>query len=255
MQAGARQKAIRERELFLSWAFLMPGNSPTILFTEDELILAEIVKESLESRGFRVIHCETGSDTFDLYRRHCPDLIILDIMLPDADGFNLARQIRERDGNTPIIFLTSKSLPQDVVTGFESGGNDYLKKPFSIEELVIRIKALLGKGFARKEESKNSIVAIGKYSFNQPLQKLILEPLVVDLTARETELLTLLLLHRNQMVERKTILKQLWGNDDFFAGRSLDVYITKLRKYLHHDKGVQVVNIRGRGYKLAITSE
>lgn len=233
----------------------MRGNSPIILFAEDEVILAEIVKESLESRGFMVIHCETAQDTFDLYQEYSPDLIILDVMLPDADGFTVARQIRERDRNTPIIFLTSKSLPQDVVTGFESGGNDYLKKPFSIEELVVRIKALLGRGVVCKEDIRNSIIAIGKYSFNQPLQKLSIGDRFIDLTARETELLTLLLVNKNQMVERKKILIQLWGNDDFFSGRSLDVYITKLRKYLQWDACVQIVNIRGKGYKLGISDE
>lgn len=231
----------------------MIQDSITILFVEDELYLAEIVKESLESRGFKVIHHATASGALEAYYKSKPEVIILDVMLPDADGFALARQIRSTDMQSPIIFLTSKSLSQDVVTGFESGGNDYLKKPFSMEELVVRIKALTSKSRTLFGSSAdfNMPMPIGtKYLFHYQSGVLKQGKDVITLTSREAELLKLFLLNRNQVMERKAILLNIWHNDDFFSGRSLDVFISKLRKYLKHDPEVKIINIRGIGYKL-----
>ncbi len=225
----------------------------TILFVEDELFLAEIVKESLESRGFKVIHQATASGALEAYYKSRPEIIILDVMLPDADGFALARQIRSNDMQSPIIFLTSKSLSQDVVTGFESGGNDYLKKPFSMEELVVRIKALTSTSRTLFGSSAdfNAPTAIGtRYLFHYQSGVLKQNKNVIRLTSREAELLKLFLLNRNQVMERKAILLHIWHNDDFFSGRSLDVFISRLRKYLQHDPEVKIINIRGIGYKL-----
>jgi DNA-binding response OmpR family regulator len=224
-----------------------------ILFVEDELYLAEIVKESLESRGFAVTHQATATAALESYYSRRPDVIILDVMLPDADGFAVARQIRGNDMETPIIFLTSKSLPQDVVTGFESGGNDYLKKPFSMEELVVRLKVLTNKSRTLYESAANfdQPITIGeKYNFQY--QKALLQHggQTIELTSREAELLRLFLLNKNQVLDRKSILLHIWGNDDFFTGRSLDVFITRLRKYLQHDPSIRIMNIRGIGYKL-----
>ncbi|NII25322.1 response regulator transcription factor [Pseudoflavitalea sp. X16] len=224
-----------------------------ILFVEDELNLAEIVRESLESRGFQVTHLATASTALEAYYNQKPDILILDVMLPDADGFALARQIRATDMDTPVIFLTSRSLPQDVVTGFESGGNDYLKKPFSMEELVVRIKALTSKSrtLFREMADPDAPVIIGsQYAFHYRQALLKRNEVIVSLTAREAELLKLFLLNRNQVMDRKSILLHIWGNDDFFTGRSLDVFITRLRKYLQHDPEVRIMNIRGVGYKL-----
>ena len=231
----------------------MTGRRTTILFVEDELNLAEIVRESLESRGFDVIHHATATAALEAYYAGKPDIIILDVMLPDADGFAVARQIRGTDMETPVIFLTSKSLPQDVVTGFESGGNDYLKKPFSMEELVIRIRALISKsrtlfGSAVDADAPASIGT--QYSFHYRLAQLKRGDKSISLTSREAELLKLFLINRNQVMDRKSILLHIWGNDDFFAGRSLDVFITRLRKYLQQDPEVRIMNIRGVGYKL-----
>jgi DNA-binding response OmpR family regulator len=225
----------------------------TILFIEDEPNLAEIVRESLESRGFAVTHHTTGTAALAAYYSQRPDVILLDVMLPDADGFAWARHLRTTDMETPLLFLTAKSLPQDVVTGFESGGNDYLKKPFSMEELVVRIKALLSKSRTLIAENTptDSPLPIGtQYTFLYHRAILQHRDQPIALTAREAELLKLFLLNRNLVMDRKSILLHIWGNDDFFTGRSLDVFITRLRKYLRHDPEVKIMNIRGIGYKL-----
>jgi len=224
-----------------------------ILFVEDELNLAEIIRESLESRGFQVSHYTTASTALEAYYQQRPGMLILDVMLPDADGFALARQIRATDMETPIIFLTAKSLPQDVVMGFESGGNDYLRKPFSMEELVVRIKALTSRSrtlFAEAAHPDEPILIGNSYTFHYRKALLRHQQKDIALTSREAELLKLFLLNRNQVMDRKSILLHLWGNDDFFTGRSLDVFITRLRKYLQQDPEVKIMNIRGVGYKL-----
>ncbi|HEY5968844.1 MAG TPA: response regulator transcription factor [Chitinophagaceae bacterium] len=227
-----------------------PGKK--ILFIEDELSLAEIIKETLESRGFQVTHHSTGLKGLESYQHENPDIILLDINLPDTDGYIFARHIRTLDPSVPIVFLTSRQLPQDVVTGFESGGNDYLKKPFSMEELIIRIRVLLTRhrNLLLDTRAEHNISEIGNFIFDYDRGFLQLNEKKIKLTARESDLLKILLLNRNQVLERKTILDHLWGNDDFFSGRSLDVFITKLRKYFKADPSVQIANIRGIGYKL-----
>jgi DNA-binding response OmpR family regulator len=225
-----------------------------VLLIEDELVLAEIIRESLQSRGFIIAHAASVKDALQLYSAHPPEIIILDVMLPDGDGFSLAKQIRNTDMDTPIIFLTSRSLPQDVVEGFESGGNDYLKKPFSLEELIIRMKALLNKNrlaISINSDSRNT--KIGDYLFQYPKGVLSFAGAQRMLTTRECEILQLLILNRNQILTRQTLLLTFWENDDYFSGRSLDVFITKLRKYLKHDPSVSILNIRGQGYKLICT--
>lgn len=223
-----------------------------ILFVDDEPALAEIVKETLELKGFEVRHAVSASQTMLLYHQNKPDIILLDVMLPDGDGFSIASQIRQMDVQTPIIFLTSKSLPADVVLGFESGGNDYLKKPFSMQELVVRIKALLSHNrlLYTPEKKNKADVCIGNYSFQYAEGLLTLSGTQRLLTRRESEILQLLLLNKNGMLDRSVILNTLWGNNDYFSGRSLDVFITKLRKYLKDDPSVVIINIRGQGYKL-----
>jgi len=223
-----------------------------ILFAEDEPALAEIVKETLEFKGFEVIHAASASETLTLYHQIKPAILVLDVMLPDGNGFSIAQQIRQIDRLTPIIFLTSKSLPADVVNGFESGGNDYLKKPFSIEELTIRIKALLSQNrlIVKPETDHKHSIEIGKYSFQYPAGILILADNIRTLTNREAEILQMLVLNRNNMLERNIILNTLWNNNDYFSGRSLDVFIAKLRKYLKDDPSIFILSIRGQGYKL-----
>lgn len=220
---------------------------------EDEPTLGEIIKESLESRQFVVNHFLTGEEGLRHFYISPPDLLILDVMLPDADGFALARQIRQTDHHTPILFLTAKSLPQQVVEGFESGGNDYLKKPFSLEELVIRIKVLLSKDrLLPATESNLEEIKLGRIIFHSKKQLIQSADSQIRLSSRENELLKLLCMSLNRVVERKTILLQLWNDDHLFNSRSLDVYITRLRKYLAQEPGVQIINYRGIGYKLVV---
>jgi DNA-binding response OmpR family regulator len=222
-----------------------------VLFVEDEPVLAEIVQESLQSRGYEVIQVGTVKEALNAYYAQRPDIIVLDVMLPDGDGFTVARQIRSVDIEVPVIFLTSKSLPQDVIEGFESGGNDYLKKPFSLEELIIRIKVLLNRNrLAVNLSPAAKTTALGDYQFQYPNGILTYMGKARTLTTRESEILQLLILNQNQLLDRNTILKKLWGDNDYFSGRSLDVFITKLRKYINADPSVSILNIRGQGYKL-----
>ncbi|TPG66164.1 response regulator transcription factor [Hymenobacter nivis] len=223
---------------------------PTILLVEDELSLALIVQDNLASRGFTVLHAADGQAGLDLFRQHHPDLLVVDVMMPVLDGFSLARQVRSQDATVPIIFLTARSQPADVVHGFELGGSDYVKKPFSIEELVARINArLLPLAGA---PTPPAVVAIGQYEFDYPHQRLHRQGHTQALTNREAEVLQQLYRQRNQVLGRVEVLQALWGDDTFFNGRSLDVYITRLRRYLRADTEVQIVNIRGLGYKLML---
>lgn len=218
-----------------------------ILLAEDEPALALIIKESLETRNFEVMHCINGEVAFDAFTKQKFDLLVLDVMMPKKDGFSVAKDVRKIDKKIPIIFLTAKSQTQDVVEGFNIGGNDYLKKPFSMEELIIRIHSLLGRINFNKMEQK---VAIGSYLFDFTKQTLHFNELIITLTHREAELLFLLIENKNEILDRSIVLKKIWGNDDFFNGRSLDVFITKLRKKLNLDPNIQIINVRGQGYKL-----
>ncbi|MBL0136315.1 MAG: response regulator transcription factor [Chitinophagaceae bacterium] len=220
-----------------------------ILIIEDESTLGEIIRESLESRHFNAQHCSTATEGLHQFFSTRPSLVILDVMLPDMDGFQVARQIRMTDKETPILFLTAKSLPHHVVEGFESGGNDYLKKPFSLEELIVRIKVLLSKDRLLLDESLADTLEIGEYRLMTGKQVLNHSTGVQKLSSKEAELLILLYGNRNRVVERKAILLKLWKDDHIFNSRSLDVYITKLRKHLSKDPSVQIINYRGVGYK------
>ena len=221
---------------------------PTLLLVEDELSLALIVKDNLESRGFTVLHAADGQAGLDVFRQHSPDLLVVDVMMPVLDGFSMAEQVRRTDARVPIIFLTARGQPADVVRGFELGANDYVKKPFSIEELVARINARLLP--AAYHPTPAALVAIGEYEFDYPHQRLHRQGHAQALTNREAEVLQHLYQQRNQVLGRAEVLQALWGDDTFFNGRSLDVYITRLRRYLRADAQVQIVNVRGIGYKL-----
>ncbi len=223
------------------------GEKTKVLLAEDEASLGMIIKESLESRNFQVSLCGDGEEALETYRSYDPDILVLDVMMPLKDGFTLAREIRRKDPDTPIIFLTAKSRTEDVVEGFGHGGNDYLRKPFSMEELIVRVNALLNRQQVRKT---NGIVEIGRYKFDYPKQLLILGNKILPLTHREAEVLLRLARQPNRLIERSQILNEIWGEDDFFNGRSMDVFITRLRKKLKQDPSIQIVNVRGFGYKL-----
>jgi len=225
-------------------------NKVTILLAEDEPALGQIIKESLETRAFNVLLCENGQKAYDVYTREKPSLLVLDVMMPKKDGFTLAKEIRSIDDTIPIIFLTAKSQTQDVVEGFSIGGNDYLKKPFSMEELIARINNLLQRSNTQK---KGEILKIGDFTFDFPKQVLQYKnEHNQQLTHREAHLLFHLIKNKNQVLDRSIILNELWGNDDFFSARSMDVFITKLRKKLKQDESIQIVNVRGFGYKLIV---
>lgn len=222
------------------------NNPIKILLAEDEPSLGQIIKESLETRNFEVLLCENGEIAYETYKREEPLLLVLDVMMPKKDGFTLAKEIRIEDPEIPIIFLTAKSQTEDVVEGFNLGGNDYLKKPFSMEELIVRINALL----KRSKENLSENISLGKFVFNLKKQTLIFNDTTENLTHREANLLYYLIKNKNQVLERSFILKKLWGDDDFFNARSMDVFITKLRKKLKSDPSIQILNVRGFGYKL-----
>ncbi len=224
------------------------SNNTKILLAEDEPSLGQIVQESLETRGYEVRLCKDGIQAEAAFREFAPALLVLDVMMPKLDGFSLARKIRKEDNDIPIIFLTAKSQTRDVVEGFNLGANDYLKKPFSMEELIVRIENQLSKKNLISAEAE---CVIGRYTFEPKNQLLIFQSeAAVQLTHRESELLYHLHQTKNEVLDRSFILKKLWKNDDFFSGRSMDVFISKLRKKLARDPNVQIVNVRGYGYKL-----
>ena len=203
-----------------------------VLYVEDELFLGKIVKESLESRGFEVAMESDGAKATDLFKKTQPGICILDIMLPNKDGFTIADEIRELDENVPIIFLTAKTQTEDVVKGFSTGGNDYIRKPFSMEELIVRIQNLLKNKTEDSQKISGGNATIGKFNFQLNRQILSNGKDERKLSFRESELLKLLYENREKIIDRKDILNLLWGNDSFFNSRNLDVYITKLRSYL-----------------------
>ena len=227
-------------------------NKIWILLAEDELALAHIVRESLEHENFEVILCSNGELAYQKYMECKPDILALDVMMPKMDGFEVAKSIRLKDRTTPILFLTAKSQPKDVVAGFESGANDYLKKPFSVEELIVRIRVLLSNDrlLERSKAKPSESFTIGNLIFDSNKNSIRQGINTWQLTSRESEVLKILCLHEQQMIPRKLLLNNVWGDDSFFNARSLDVYITKLRKHLEADPNIQIINIRGTGYKL-----
>ena len=210
----------------------------TVLIAEDEASLGMILKESLESRGFRVFLCTDGEEALLRYTLESPQVVVLDVMMPKKDGFTVAKEIRKADKMVPIIFLTSKSRTEDVVEGFGYGANDYVKKPFSMEELIVRIRALVGR--MKPDGGEDTWITIGNYSFHPGKQVLRLEEGEEMLTHREARLLHKLYQHRNELTDRSAILRELWGSDDFFNARSMDVFISKLRKKLAGDPEIQM---------------
>jgi DNA-binding response OmpR family regulator len=221
-----------------------------ILLAEDEPALGQIIKESLETRNFNVEWQQDGEAVLKSFKDSRPNILVLDVMMPKKDGFTVAKEIRSMDDEIPIIFLTAKSQTKDVVEGFSIGGNDYLKKPFSMEELIVRIHNLLSRSALQKTAD---ILYIGEYSFNFPKQVLQFKDEEGELlTHREAHLLYNLIKNKNELLDRSFILNKLWGTDDFFSARSMDVFISKLRKKLSKDPNIQIINVRGFGYKLVV---
>jgi DNA-binding response OmpR family regulator len=220
-----------------------------ILYVEDELFLGKIVKESLESRGFEVMMESDGAKATELFKKFNPHICVLDIMLPNKDGFTIADEIRALDESIPIIFLSAKNQTADVVRGFAIGGNDYLRKPFSLEELIVRIQHLLKIKTTGTQKVNGGSANIGQYNFQFNRQLLIIGEEERKLSFRESELLKLLYENRDQIIDRREILNLLWGSDSFFNNRNLDVYITRVRSYLKADPSLEIITIKGIGYR------
>jgi len=223
-----------------------------ILLVEDDNNLGNLLCDYLNAKGHNCTLRTNGNDGYQSFIDETFDFLILDVMMPYKDGFTLAKEIRGIDQEIPILFLTAKSLNEDTLKGFESGADDYMTKPFSMDELLARINAIMRrlKGFPSNEMT---ILQIGNYSFDTKLQKLIIEKEEQKLTTKETDLLKLLCKNKNRVLERNNALKAVWGDDNYFNGRSMDVYITKLRKYLKKDPNIQIINVHGKGFKLLET--
>jgi DNA-binding response OmpR family regulator len=223
-----------------------------ILYVEDETAMARIVSDALQSRGYLVITETQGTNVLARFKETAPDICVLDVMLPGKDGFSIAGDIRALNTQVPIIFLTAKGAVNDVVTGFKRGGNDYIRKPFSIEELIVRIENLAGER-KRAAAAEPEEVILGGYVFQKNRQVLSYGGEQRKLSYRESELLKMLYANRDQVVERRDILNELWGSDSFFNSRNLDVYITKLRNYLKQDPSIEIITIKGIGYRFVLT--
>lgn len=224
-----------------------------VLLVEDEETLAMIIQDTLDDLGFEIKLANNGVAGLKSYYECKPDIIVADVMMPELDGFEMVKKIRQTDKSIPVIFLTARSAIKDVVEGFELGANDYLKKPFNMQELIVRIKALVGR-VQQSQETNNSLFQIGQYTFNATSQLLIYDQCSEELSHREAEILKKLCQNTNDVVETQGILLDLWGDDSFFNTKSLHVFITKLRHKLTKDESIKIVNVRGVGYKLIITN-
>lgn len=221
-----------------------------ILYVEDEPFLGKIVKESLEIRDFDVVMITDGRLAQKAFEEAKPDICVLDVMLPNKDGYSIATSIRTVNVEVPIIFVTAKTQTEDLIKGFEVGGNDYLRKPFSMEELIVRIKNLLR--LAVKQNSPKENIEIGKFEFLPNRYELKLGGIIRKLSHREAILLQILSENKNNTIQRKEILMRIWGDDSFFNSRNLDVYITKLRDYFKADDSIEIITIKGIGYHFSV---
>jgi len=221
-----------------------------ILYVEDDETLSFVTMDNLELNGYKVDHCPDGESAIESFYKNQYDLCILDVMLPRMDGFSLAEKIRASDPNVPILFLTAKSMKEDRLHGLRLGADDYITKPFSIEELILKIEVFLKRKFVTAPA--NEVFRIGKYNFDYRNLTLSLDDDKRSLTQKEADLLKMLLDHKNNVVKRSVILEKLWGEDDYFLGRSMDVFISRLRKYLGSDPTLKIDNIHGVGFKLVV---
>lgn len=223
-----------------------------LLLVEDDQNLGSLLSEFLNAKGYETDLGKDGVEGFDMFGKKAYDLCLLDIMMPKKDGYTLAKEIRQIDPKVPIIFLTAKSMKEDTVEGFMSGADDYITKPFSMEELLFRIKAILRRSRGSEIDEEENEFKIGKFNFNAQVQQLELDGEVIRLTSKENQLLKTLCLNSNQVLQRDTALKLIWGDDTYFNARSMDVYISKLRKYFRADDDIEIVNIHGKGFKLLV---
>jgi len=236
---------------------MTPNAHITVLLVEDEATLAHIIKDTLDQQGFTIHIAHDGEEGLRHFFSLHPDILVADVMMPRMDGFELVRRIRQQDPHIPVLFLTARTATEDVVHGFELGANDYLRKPFGMQELIIRLKALIGRACIspapdKKEEHR---FILGNYQLDTLTQQLLFSdtdftPQVFSLSHREAEILKRLCLHQGEVVLIRDILLELWGDDSFFNTRSLHVFISKLRHKLSRDADIRIINVRGIGYKL-----
>lgn len=226
-----------------------------VLLAEDDTNLGFVVSDQLKSEGYQVTLALDGAEAFQKFNQDKFHVCILDVMMPRKDGFTVAKEIRKLDTNIPIIFLTAKSMTEDKIEGFKHGGDDYLTKPFSFEELNLRIKSLLKRVNIQVDEPEQKIITLGSYRFDTENYKLIHPNFDKTLTKKEAQILVMLCKFKNQVVSRETVMNAVWGSEDYFIGRSLDVFITKLRKYFVEDQKVQISNVHGIGFKLEISED
>ncbi|MBR6338668.1 MAG: response regulator transcription factor [Alloprevotella sp.] len=225
-----------------------------ILLCEDDENLGMLLREYLQAKGYETTLCPDGEAGYRAFMRDKFDICVLDVMMPKKDGFSLAKDIRLNSEETPIIFLTAKTLKDDILEGFKIGADDYITKPFSMEELTMRIEAILRRMRVRKNRDR-SVYQIGSYTFDTQKQTLTRGDVSEKLTTKESELLGLLCANMNDILQREFALKTIWIDDNYFNARSMDVYITKLRKHLKEDPSVEIINIHGKGYKLITPEE
>ena len=226
----------------------------TILLCEDDENLGMLLREYLQAKGYETELFADGEAGYRGFVRGRYDICVLDVMMPKKDGFTLAQEIKQADKDMPIVFLTAKTLKEDVFEGFKLGADDYITKPFSMEELTLRIEAILRR-VQGKRRTENAIFKIGSYTYDPHKQTLQRGEEKTKLTTKESELLTLLYQHANDILQREYALKSIWIDDNYFNARSMDVYITKLRKHLRDDEDVEILNVHGKGYKLIIPEE
>ncbi len=228
----------------------MEQDKVKVLLAEDDKNLGTILKTYLEAKGYPTTLCINGQEAFETYNKETFNFCIIDIMMPVKDGFTLAKEIRKTNKKIPIIFLTAKVMQEDKLKGFEIGADDYVTKPFSMEELLVRMKAIIRR--LKSDTVKKNVFNIGQYTFDYNRQILTLKKVEQKLTSKESELLKMLCENANEVLDRSIALNKIWYDDSYFNARSMDVYITKLRKYLKGDPNVELMNVHGVGFKLVI---
>ena len=225
-----------------------------ILLCEDDENLGMLLREYLQAKGYQAVLCQDGEVGYREFAKGKFDIAVLDVMMPKKDGFTLAQEIRQANTEIPIIFLTARALKDDILEGFKIGADDYITKPFSMEELVLRIEAILRRVHGKKAKDA-TVFRIGRFVFDAQKQLLTIGEKQTKLTTKENELLALLCSHANEILQRDFALKTIWIDDNYFNARSMDVYITKLRKHLKDDDQIEIINIHGKGYKLITPDE
>jgi DNA-binding response OmpR family regulator len=226
----------------------MPEQKLKILLAEDDLNLGVLLVDYLEAEGFDVKLCRNGALALNAFRENIFDLCLLDVMMPELDGFSLAKIIKEKNKSIPVLFITARSMKEDKLKGYDLGADDYITKPFDEEELLWKIKAVIRRLPGDRRENKTDIMQIGKYIFDSNSRMLSINGKTKRVTAKESEILKYLHERRNKLIKREEMLKDLWGENDYFLGRSLDVFITKIRKYLNEDKTLNIENVFGTGF-------